>query len=153
MVTSIDGTHHGKDSGITAQDTAVPLLLCASIILAWREHHGRRANWQGLTTTKTKALELAEQWERQPFVRRARRAQRHVLAAEAERVAAACIACDAHAQEAEVGGAHVPPVPGMRDGRRMGPGSVDGAAGGREWHTKGRGGGGALAGRSLTVGL
>ena len=101
-----DGTHHGKDSGITAQDTAVPLLLCATIIQAWRGHHGRRA-WQGLTITEAKALRLAEQWERQPFVRRARRAQRRVLAAEAKRVAAACISCNAHAQGAKVGGAPV----------------------------------------------
>ena len=99
-----DGTHHGKDSGVSAQDAAVPLLLCASIIQAWREHHGRRA-WRGLTITKARALELSEQWERQPFVRQARRAQRRVLAAEARRMAAACIACDADARGAEVGGA------------------------------------------------
>ena len=99
-----DGTHHGKDSGVSAQDAAVPLLLCASIIQAWREHHGRRA-WRGLTITKARALELSEQWERQPFVRQARRAQRRVLAVEARRMAAACIICDADAQGAEVGGA------------------------------------------------
>ena len=89
-----------------ALESVPPLVSFRTIIQAWRGHHGRRA-WRGLTITEAKALRLAEQWERQPFVRRARRAQRRVLAAEARRVAAACISCSAHAQGAKVRGAPV----------------------------------------------